>query len=448
MNTLKSKYAQLLAGFNNNKKSLWGSSSPAQAGAANLTSEIVNLILTEAISSRTSDIHIEPRNNHVFVRYRIDGKLYEMLDIEEGPNVNVLPRLKILANIPTDSASSRKAWDGRFSMEVLSKKYDFRVATFPTILGDKIAIRILSKDAEIVDLKRIGLSPADQARIERIVQRKSGLVVVSGPTGGGKTTTLYSLLKRLHTPSVNIVTMEDPVEYQIDGINQCDVKNKGDEDFISGLKAVLRQDPDVLLIGEIRDKESAEIAIRASITGHLVLTSLHANSAFGTVMRLVNMGVAEHMVAYALIGAVAQRLVRKICDNCRVPQKVDAVTLERICESSGINPKLFSRVSSGAEGGLQYVAGGESAGDVMFYKGSGCEQCAGTGYRGRIGVYEIAQFTDEIRDAILRKLPVKEIERMATENGFQTLAMDAIHKVKSGVVSLDDIYPILLEKSS
>ncbi len=446
MLSLKTRYAELLS--RGAKKSAWGS--PAPSSGANLTSEIVNLILAEAVTARASDIHLEPRHGQLMVRFRIDGKLYEVLEILESSEINVLPRLKILANLPTDSVSSRKALDGRFSMEIAGKKFDFRIATFPTLLGDSIAIRILNKDAGMVNLTKIGLNAADQARLERTIQRQSGLVVVSGPTGGGKTTTLYSLLGRLHTSSVNIVTLEDPVEYQIDGINQCDIKNKGNEEFISGLKAVLRQDPDIILIGEIRDHESAEIAIRASITGHLVLTSVHANSALGTVLRLIDMGLERHMVSYALIGALSQRLVRRICDGCRTPYKIDANTLARLCQQYGMDPKLFVQaIQKNADGGLHYLGNADSLpAEFMLYKGLGCDQCGGTGYKGRIGVFEVVQFTEELRDAIINKATLAEMENIASRNGFQSMAMDAIQKVKSGLVNIDDIYPILLEKSS
>lgn len=457
MISLKAQYSQLLTrnGGEGAKKSIWGGSPQgAPSHATNLTSEIVNLILSEAILARTSDIHLEPRTGKIVVRFRIDGKLHDVLEMEESSQVHLMPHIKILANIPTDTASSRKSWDGRFSKEIGSKKFDFRIATFPTLLGDKIAIRILNKDSEIVDLKKIGLGVGDHARLERIVQRKSGLVIVSGPTGGGKTTTLYSILRRLHTPSVNIVTLEDPVEYQIDGINQCDLKNKSNEDFISGLKAVLRQDPDVLLVGEIRDAESAEIALQASITGHLVITSLHANSALGTVVRLINMGLERHVVAYALVGTVAQRLVRRICDGCKVPYRVDANTLNRICVQCGLNPKLFIPTPKPATpptgGAVHYVTqqeAGQSPTEFTFYKGSGCDQCSNTGYKGRIGIFEVLQITDELKELIIRQAPIPELEAAAVRDGFQTLALDAIGKVKSGLVTIDDIYPILLEKS-
>lgn len=453
MLSIKNQYTQLLTSFSESKKSAWGAT-PAASNATNLTSEIVTFLLKQAIISRASDIHLEPRPDKVMVRFRIDGKLHDVLDVDTNANINILPRIKLLAGIPTDLASSKKSWDGRFSTEINAAKFDFRVATFPTILGDKIALRIIIKDNDTVDLKKIGLTPQDSMRLERIIQRKSGLIVVSGPTGGGKTTTLYSILRRLQNPSVNIVTLEDPVEYQVDGINQCDLKNRGqgDEDFISGLKSILRQDPDIIMIGEIRDAQSAEIAVRASITGHLVLTSLHANSAIGTIVRLMNMGLESHVVSYALIGALAQRLVRKICDGCKVPQKIDHAAILRLCAQCGINSKLFfptQKPATAQSESLLYspsdVKNNES---VTLYKGAGCEHCSGTGYRGRVGVFEFVGINEEMRDAIINKATAATLEQLAIKEGFQSLVVDAIQKAKAGLVSIDDIYPILLEKSA
>jgi len=436
MLTLQDKYHQLLTAAGAKKPAGW--SKTPQAQDANLTSDIVNLILSEAILSRASDIHIEPQQAFIRVRYRIDGKLYNVLEVIENAEVHIIARLKVMTNIPTDTVSSRKAWDSRFSMTLFNQQYDFRVATFPTLMGDKIAIRVLNKNSALIDLKKIGLRPQAYAILEQIVQRKSGLLVVSGPTGGGKTTTLYSILSRLHTPAVNIVTLENPVEYQIDGLNQCDINKKVSEDFTSALKATLRQDPDIILIGEIRDLESAEIALRASITGHFVMTSIHANSAIGTVARLINMGLERYMIAYALVGAVSQHLVPRICEKCRTPYKIDPLWLNKICIQCGVDPKLLIEESP------QKVLGVSEG--VVFYKGAGCEACKGTGYQGMIGVFEVVQFTEDLREAIIGNASVSELENMATAKDFQSMAIDALQKVKSGVIYFDDIYHVLLEK--
>lgn len=447
MVTLQDKYNQLLTAATKQKKTTWGKA--PQADDANITSDIVNLILSEALLNRASDIHIEPLKEIIRIRYRIDGKLYNVLEIIESTEIHLIARFKVLANIPTDTVSSRKSWDSRFSMTILNQQYDFRVATFPTLMGDKIAIRVLNKNSEVVDLKKIGLRPKPYAILEKIIQRKSGLLIVSGPTGGGKTTTLYSILKRLHSPAINIVTLENPVEYQIDGINQCDINKKVSEDFASALKATLRQDPDVILIGEIRDLESADIALRASITGHFVMTSIHANSAIGVVARLVNMGLERHMIAYSLVGAISQHLVPRICDACRVSYKVDPIGLNKICTQCGLDPKLFiNEAPPVISDGIQYEAENlQSSGGVVFYKGAGCDACKGTGYRGMVGIFEVVQFTEDLREAIVNNASISEIENMAVSKDFESMAVDALQKVKSGLIHFDDIYHILLEKS-
>ncbi|MDE1920827.1 MAG: type II/IV secretion system protein [Candidatus Omnitrophica bacterium] len=447
---LQEKYNQLILRPKEQAKSAWGGKPSTPVQESSLTTELVSLILTEAVTSRASDIHIEPNKNFIRIRFRIDGKLYNVLEMIENNEVHLLARIKVLANIPTDAVSSRKSWDSRFSMMVLGQEFDFRIATFPILLGEKMAIRILNKNSELVDLKRIGLRPGPYALLEQIIQRKSGLLVVSGPTGGGKTTTLYSILKRLNAPTVNIVTLENPVEYQIDGLNQCDINKKVSEDFTSALRATLRQDPDIILIGEIRDSESAEIALRASITGHFVLTSLHANSAIGTVMRLINMGVERHVIAYALAGAICQHLVPRICDKCRTPYTISADKFHAICEQFGISPTLFRDKSPKAEGDIHYlkVASENStpSRDFTFYKGAGCDVCKGTGYLGMIGVFEIVQFTEDLREAVLNNISSAEVEALAVKKGFQSMAVDALEKVKSGVIRFDDIYSVLLEK--
>jgi len=446
MNPIQLRYDQLLA---ETKKSnpLWGKAQKPES--SNLTSDIVNLILSQAVSLRASDIHIEPRQTHTQVRYRIDGKLHDILEVAEDANIHILPRLKILADLPTDAGSSKKAWDSRFTLPVLNQEFDFRVSTFPTLLGDKMVIRILNKNSEIIDLKKIGLRPSAYATLENVFLRKRGLIVVSGPTGAGKTTTLYSILNRLHTPDVNIITLENPVEYQIDGINQCDVNKKNSESFSSALKATLRQDPDIILIGEIRDLESADIAIRASITGHLVMTSLHANSALGSVARLINMGLERHLVSYALTGAVSQHLIPRICESCKTSYKIDTARFNKICTQCGINSSLFlNSITKTKEESIHYLTDNEkSTTDLILYKGVGCPKCNGSGYQGRIGIFEVIQFTEDLREAIVKDVSISDMENIAAAKGFQSLAMDAIQKAIEGTVHFDDIYPILLDRS-
>lgn len=450
MKVIKEKYAQLIAAQNDPKRSSWGGVNSVTG--AGLTSDAVNLILAEAISARTSDIHIEPFQDMMRIRFRVDGILYEVLNVPHAHNVNIVARIKVLCNLPTDAIASRKPMDGRFSAKIGKDEFDFRVATFPTLLGEKIAIRVLSKKHGQVNLNGIGMNPEDLSKLERIIGCDNGLLIVCGPTGSGKTTTLYSVLNYLHSPRLNIVTLEDPVEYQIYGINQCDIRKKGDESFASGLKAVLRQDPDVILIGEVRDLETAEIAIRASITGHLVMTSIHANSALGTVVRLVNMGLERYMVSYAVIGAVAQRLVPQLCEKCRSPYSIETSTLRALCEQFDLDLNLFLPAAQTAvrEGKMREIgqayAEAIAASTATFYKKNGCEHCNGTGYAGRVGIFEVVMFSEELRDAIVRGVSLTDLEDIARKKGNRSLAMDAIEKAKLGLVTIDDIYPILLEK--
>ncbi len=445
LNPIQIRYNEMLA---ESKKAngMWGKGPKNEA--VNLTSDIVNLILTEAVSARASDIHIESKSASTRIRYRIDGKLHDILDVAEE-NIHIMPRFKVLAELPTDPGSSKKAWDARFTMDIGKQRYDFRVSTLPTVVGEKLAIRVLNKNSEIINLKRIGLSPLSYTALENIFQRKRGLIIVSGPTGAGKTTTLYSILNRLHTPDVNIITLENPVEYQIDGINQCEVNKKIGETFSSGLRVALRQDPDVILIGEIRDLESAEIAIRASITGHLVMTSLHANSALGSVARLINMGLDRHMVSYALTGAVSQHLIPRICEACRTPYKIDMPLFHKICVQCGIEAStVYKMTAKKQEGGIEFL-GDQDKGqqELILYKGTGCAKCLGTGYSGRIGIFEVVQFTEDLREAISHNASIAELEDIAEQKGFRSLSVDALQKAIEGIVHFDDIYPILLEKS-
>jgi type IV pilus assembly protein PilB len=447
INPIQARFNQILTD-SRKTTSMWGKAPKPEA--SNLTSDIVNLILSEAISLRASDIHVEPRQNGTHVRYRIDGKLHDVLEVAEDTNIHIMPRLKILADLPTDPGSSKKSWDGRFTMEINRLSYDFRISTFPTVLGDKMAIRILNKNSEVINLKNIGLSPNSYLTLENIFQRKRGLIVVSGPTGAGKTTTLYSILHRLHTPDVNIITLENPVEYQIDGINQCDVNKKNSESFSTALRVALRQDPDIILIGEIRDLESADIAIRASITGHLVMTSLHANSALGSVARLINMGLERHMVSYALTGAVSQHLIPRICDGCRTPYKIDMDVFNKICTRCNLDPiTFFNKVNKTPGESIHYLTDEESttASNLTLYKGMGCPKCNGTGYKGRIGIFEVVQFNEDLREAIIKNVSISELENIAAKSGFVSLASDALQKVIDGIAHFDDIYPILLDRS-
>lgn len=444
MITLQERYYNLLATTTGAKKTSWGITiEPKIQDQSGLTSKIVDLILDQAVTEGASDIHFEPDNKKIRVRYRIDGVLYEVLNIENNPNFSIMPRIKIMANLETDTMMMRKPQDGRFSLKMGKEDVDFRVATFPTVQGEKIAVRVLRKNFSLYRLDKIGLDPFDLTRIAQALQNKHGIVLVSGPTGCGKTTTLYAILNQLNSPRANIVTLEDPVEYQIEGMNQCDVKKKSDFSFADGLRAALRQDPDILFVGEVRDSETAEIAIRASLTGHLVFSTLHANSAIGTVVRLLNMGLERYLVSYALIGAVAQRLVRKICEGCRTQYILTPEELGRM----RLHYKLINDTSNrGSDRSRDILYNLDKTTDAVYYRGKGCDKCSGTGYKGRIGVFEIVLFDDNLREAIIKGVTTAELHEIAAKSGAKPLVMDAMDKAKKGITTLDEAFSIALEK--
>jgi len=439
--SLSERYYSLISPTSG-RKTLWGlgasAEDPEQQG---LTTKIVDLILEQAVIEGASDVHLEPEqgNTKLRVRYRIDGVLYEKLFMDHNPNVSIIPRIKIMANLETDARLMRKPQDGRFSIKAGSATLDFRVSTFPTVQGEKIAIRILYKDAGLFKLDKIGFDPFDLSRVARLLQYRYGLFLVSGPTGCGKTTTLYAILSQLNSPGNNIITLEDPVEYQIEGMNQCDIRKKMDFNFADGLRASLRQDPDIILVGEIRDNETAEIAIRASLTGHMVFSTLHTNSAIGTIIRLVNMGLEPYLVSYALISVISQRLVRKICDHCKEQYTMTPEELNRI--------KMHYKINASQQKAKEesYYSLDQSK-STVFYRGKGCSHCVGTGYKGRIGLFEIVVFNDELRDAIIKGASSSDLRQIAIRNGTKLLIVDGLEKAKSGVTTLDEVFTVAFER--
>jgi type IV pilus assembly protein PilB len=450
MSELQNQFEALIA-QSGDKKTRWGMSSSDKNSDKNpITSQVVDIILEQAILERASDIHIEPNASGLRVRFRIDGELFEMLSFED-PDIAVMQRIKIMAQLPTDTMARRKSLDGRFNQKIGADNFDFRISTFPTVNGEKMAIRILSESVGQMKLENIGLDHYDLARLTRLMNYKHGLLLVTGPTGSGKTSTLYALLNKVNSPKINIITLEDPVEYQIAGLNQCDIKTKSDFNFAEGLKAILRQDPNIILVGEMRDYETAEIAMRASMTGHLVISSLHANSAIGTVTRLINMGLDPYMVSYSLIGAVAQRLVRMVCEHCKVAYTLTPEQRNRLKQIYGINPELLAvnpiKLTSESDVTcIDYAQELPTDLKIVVYKGQGCQYCRGKGYRGRTGIFEIVVFNDHIREAIVRGASSSELAQIVIKHGTRTLATDAIEKVKKGITTLEEISPILLER--
>lgn len=375
--------------------------------------EFVQGLLLLGVREGASDIHIEPGEDKVRIRFRVDGVLQEKSKIERSLLPPLVSRLKILADL--NITEKRRPQDGRLSLALPNRTIDFRFSSVPTSYGEKIVLRVLGQmeTRDVQDLRELSFSRANLEGLERVLRIPYGIFFVTGPTGSGKTTTLFSMLKHLNRPGINITTIEDPIEYRLPGINQIQVNAAVDLDFPAALRAFLRQDPDVILVGEIRDVETAEIACRAALTGHLVLATLHTNNAIQALTRLNDMGVQPYMVAPSMVGVLAQRLVRKICEHCREPYTPDPDTLRNF-----------------------FVVDGQ---EVTLKRGRGCLQCSGTGYSGRIAIHELVVINDEIRTQISRGASLMEIQRTAAKTGFQTMRYDGMKKVLRGLTTLEEI---------
>ncbi len=378
---------------------------------------LTNWLLHRAIEERASDIHIEPQDKELAVRFRVDGLLLEAQRLPKWTQSAIVSRIKILSNL--DIAEKRQPQDGRLMVEVSGRRVDMRVSTLPTTHGEKVVIRVVDQGQSQRNLADLGLYPEDLARIEGYLARPQGIILVTGPTGSGKSTLLYAALRHVQSVSKNIVTVEDPVEYQIPGINQVQVDEKAKKTFASALRAILRQDPDVIMIGEIRDKETAQIAFRASITGHLVLTTVHTNDAPSAVTRLIDLGLEPFMVASALTGVVSMRLVRTLCPKCRETYDVSAESLNRL--------------------GARDLA----EGTVQLSRGRGCPNCRSTGYHGRLGIFETLEITDTIRSLVTQNVSDTAIRTAALENGMRTMGEDGLKKVLEGHTTLDEVSRVI-----
>jgi general secretion pathway protein E len=400
----------------------------------------VNSLIFQAVKERASDIHIEPGEREVAVRYRIDGVLYEARRAHRNYASSIAARVKIMAGL--NIAEKRLPQDGRIRRRIAGKDIDMRVATAPTAKGERITIRLLDRTTVLVDLDQIGMGPDHLKQMEEIISRPHGILLVTGPTGSGKTTTLYSAISKINTPDKNILTIEDPVEYQIEGISQTQVNPKIDLSFASGLRSFLRHDPDVILVGEIRDLETAEIAIQASLTGHLVFSTVHTNDAAGGITRLVEMQVEPFLVASSLVGLLAQRLVRTICPDCK---RMRPVTDEEVA-------KLGMAMAEFTE------AGGKTWGfddpdrqpppPGMVYQSGGCPACMDTGFAGRTGIYELLMMDDEIRGLVLKDTDAATIKKAAVDKGMRTLRMDGARKVLAGLTTIEEVMRVTAEDAS
>jgi general secretion pathway protein E len=381
---------------------------------------LVNSLLFQAAKDRASDIHIEPFERDLTVRFRIDGVLYDILSPPKRFQPVIISRVKIMAGL--NIAEKRLPQDGRIRIRLAGKDIDIRVSIVPTAFGERVVMRLLDKSTTVLHLEELGLVGAKHEMVSRLIKQSHGIILVTGPTGSGKTTTLYAALSKINTTDKNIITIEDPIEYQLHGIGQIQVNPKIDLTFANGLRSILRQDPDVIMVGEIRDLETAEIAIQAALTGHVVFSTLHTNDSFGAMTRLLDMGIEPFLVSSSVIAVMAQRLVRRVCSACREPYQPSREETEEL----GITPQRL-------------------AGHTLYKPGSGCNQCKRTGYRGRTGIHELLVVDDEIRGLVMKNADAASIRRAATARGMNTLREDGADKVLDGITTIEEVLRVTQE---
>lgn len=395
----------------------------AKGEAAVSVVKLVSLLVQEAQELKASDIHIDPQRELLCVRYRIDGWLCRAHDLPKQLHGEIISRIKILSGLRTDEHQA--AQDGRFRANLDGRRpYDVRVSVAPTYYGENAVLRLLSDTAGEFTLAGLGFSQENQKKIENAVKKPYGMILATGPTGSGKTSTLYALLKSLNRPEVSIVTIEDPIEYSIDGIEQIQVNSRTSLTFANGLRSILRQDPNIIMVGEIRDPETAHIAVNAALTGHLVFSSLHTNDASTTLPRLLDMGVESYLMASTVNAAIGQRLVRKICSNCKEVKKITELELKSL--SGIVDERLL---------------GGQNE----FYFGKGCDKCANLGYRGRIGINEVLVPDAQIREAVLKRSSAGEIKKIAVKQGMATMVEDGFIKAQQGMTTIEEVLRIIHE---
>ncbi len=376
---------------------------------------LVNTVLIRASSVSASDVHFEPYEDETVIRIRMDGVLHDYTRIPNTLYQEVVSRIKVMAKL--NVAERRVPQDGKIRVRIGAKDYDIRVSTIPTLHGERVVLRLLEKTGSLLTLDELGLSGEDIEKVKRLAQKPYGIVLVTGPTGAGKSTTLYAMLLHIKSPKKNIITIEDPVEYQVKGISQIQVNPKVGLTFASGLRSILRQDPDIIMVGEIRDPETAEVAVQAALTGHLVLSTLHTNDAPSAITRLKDMGVEPFLIASSLEGVIAQRLVRKVCEHCKEPYEPSEEELKEL--------------------------GLPRDGRYTFFKGKGCERCLGTGYRGRTGIFEVLELDDELKRLINETQDANEIRKLAKRKGFKTMLEDGINKIIKGLTTSSEVLSVV-----
>ncbi|MBN1916395.1 MAG: type II secretion system ATPase GspE [Verrucomicrobia bacterium] len=381
--------------------------------------KLVNVIILQALKERASDIHFEAYERDLVVRYRIDGVLYKRITPPKHYHAAIVSRIKIMAKL--NIAEKRLPQDGKISIRVANREVDIRVSVIPTIFGERVVLRLLDRSSVFIELEELGVIEDVFERFTKLIKLSHGIILVTGPTGSGKTTTLYAALSRINAETVNIITVEDPVEYQLPGIAQIQVKPKINLTFANGLRSILRQDPDVVMVGEIRDYETAEIATHASLTGHLVFSTLHTNDSAGAITRLIDMGIEPYLVSSSVIAIAAQRLVRRICPHCKAPLEVDEVQLREI----GLTPALLP--------------------DGHVFRGAGCNKCLGSGYMGRTAIFELLVMDSQARRLTLERVDSGTIKEKAVERGMRTLRADGARKVALGETTIDEVLRVTQE---
>ena len=386
--------------------------------------KIVEVILRNAIEGSASDVHIEPMEDNVRVRYRLDGILHNSLVLPKNIGPAIVSRIKILSNLKIDER--RKPQDGRFRITESKKQIDLRVSTLPVSMGEKVVMRVLDKEKGLLDLEELGVMGRSYDIIKKSIFEPYGMILITGPTGSGKSTTLYSVLKILNREGVNIITLEDPVEYAIEGINQSQVKPEIGYSFASGLRSILRQDPDIIMVGEIRDTETAELAVHAALTGHVVLATLHTNDSLGAIPRLIDMKVEPFLVASSLRAVVAQRLVRKICPNCREEVKVGDLARQEI-------ERVLVQIPEAEKKAHNFQN------EIKVYKGKGCAKCTGSGMKGRVGIFEVFYVDEEVNDLLVGHVDEEKLRQVAAKQGMITMKQDGILKVIDGLTTLEEV---------
>ena len=375
--------------------------------------KLVNHIISQSIKARASDIHFEPYQNSFTVRYRVDGILYDLLAPPKWIQPALISRVKVMAKM--NIAEKRLPQDGRFEVKIGEQDIDVRVSTIPTAFGERLVLRLLNKSGSLLQLPDIGLTAGRLKLLKKLVTSPNGIILNTGPTGSGKTTTLYAVLSSINQPNINIITIEDPIEYQIKGISQIQVNPKIDLTFARGLRSIVRQDPDVILVGEVRDKETADIAVQSALTGHLVFSTLHTNDSASAITRLVDMGVEPFLISSSVLAVVAQRLVRVLCDNCKIGYVPNPIYLQSI----GFSPAHFK--------------------EKQIYKAVGCENCFSTGYKGRIGIFEIMVLTERLKSLILKTFDSSRIKAEAVRQKMRTLRVDGMQKVLEGTTTTEEV---------